>query len=449
VTRTVPLVGAVVVNYDGGEMTTTCVASLLASEWPSESLRVVLVDNASSDGITDRVERDWPMVHVVRNSENLGFAGGCNSGIRELGDADYVALVNNDATVEPGWLAPLVAALVDDPELGAACPKILFAGEYRELTLRVPTHRRGRGDRRDLGLRLGGARVGGADVTARMQLVEGFWGREPVDRAGDGQWTSAQATVRLPADQGTRTAQLLLGSDATPTANVMSGAITSGAATTDLEVPTTPAWCDASLDGPLLRVINNVGSVLTADGYGADRGFQAPDDGQFEEAQDVFAWCGAGVLLRRAHLDDIGLFDERLFLYYEDLELAWRGSARGWRYRYVPESIVHHLHAASTIEGSAFKDRFNERNRLLVLTRHARAADVWRAIARYLITTGSYAKRDLLARALHGRLPRTIFVSRRLRAFGAFVVRAPGALRSRRRDRRDGAQPLRIRPRSR
>jgi len=437
VSRSSPLVGVVVVNYDGGELTIACLASLAASDWPADRLRLVLVDNASRDGVTDRVERETPDVNVIRSSKNLGFAGGCNVGIRTLGDADYVALVNNDATVDPGWLRPLVATLEKDAALGAACPKILFAGSYREITMEVPTHRRGRGDRRLLGLRLSGARVDGVDVSARTQFVGDFLGSEPPDRAGNGEWTGGRPTVRLPVSGISRSsAELRVASDAPKTARVASGE-----AVDHLEVPTAPDWRATPLSGPPLTIINNVGSLLTDDWDGADRGYLCRDDGQFDDTQEVFAWCGAGVLLRRAHLDDIGLFDERLFLYYEDLELAWRGQARGWRYRYVPEAVVHHLHAASTVEGSSFKERFNERNRLLVLTRHARAGVVWRAIGRFLLTTGSYARRDVVARALSGRRPSTVILRRRLGVLGAFLFRAPGALRSRSSDRRSPARP--------
>src|SRR6266404_3266196 len=57
---------------------------------------------------------------------------------------------------------------------------------------------------------------------------------------------------------------------------------------------------------------------------GGDRGFRQPDRGQYDEPADVFGACGASVLLRRELLEDVGLFDERLFMYGEDLDLAWR-----------------------------------------------------------------------------------------------------------------------------
>ena len=85
-------------------------------------------------------------------------------------------------------------------------------------------------------------------------------------------------------------------------------------------------------------VINNAGSALYPGGYGGDRGFLERDAGQYDEPAEVFAWCGGAVLLSKAYLDDVGLFDERLFLYYEDTDLSWRGRLRGWRYVYEPTS---------------------------------------------------------------------------------------------------------------
>ena len=132
-----------------------------------------------------------------------------------------------------------------------------------------------------------------------------------------------------------------------------------------------------------------------------------------------------GVLLRAAYLDDVGLFDEGLFLYYEDLELAWRGSTRGWRYRYVPTSVVRHVHTASSVNGSAFKRYFDERNRLLVLSRHGSAAETARAAGRSLLVTASYARRDVVAPVLAGGSPHPEIVRDRLRAWGGFAATVP------------------------
>src|SRR4029079_1900891 len=105
-------------------------------------------------------------------------------------------------------------------------------------------------------------------------------------------------------------------------------------------------WVEVALQGPPVDVINNVGSALYPHAFGGDRGFLEADGGQYDEPADVFAWCGGAVLLRRAYLDDVGLFDERLFLYYEDTDLSWRGRLRGWGYRSGPSSVVRHRHAA-------------------------------------------------------------------------------------------------------
>ena len=141
--------------------------------------------------------------------------------------------------------------------------------------------------------------------------------------------------------------------------------------------------------------MNNVGTHLVEDGYAADRGWLERDHGQYERAEDVFAWCGAAVLLRGDYLRDVGTFDERLFLYSEDVELAWRGLGRGWRHRYVPGSVVRHVHAA-TAQRSTRTATLKERNRLLVLVRHARPGVLARALLRYVLVTASYARRDLL-----------------------------------------------------
>ena len=107
---TEPRIRIVVLTYDGGQMTIDCLTSIRALDWPSDRLEVVLVDNGSLDDVAERVRREFPEVVVLEPLANLGFAGGCNLGIRHGVEGslaehfDHVALINNDATIESTWL---------------------------------------------------------------------------------------------------------------------------------------------------------------------------------------------------------------------------------------------------------------------------------------------------------------------------------------------------------
>jgi GT2 family glycosyltransferase len=113
-------------------------------------------------------------------------------------------------------------------------------------------------------------------------------------------------------------------------------------------------------------LLNSAGLMLSWNGYGEDRGFHQRDLGQFDQPAEVFGACGASLLLRRAMLDDVGVFDEALFMYYEDLDLAWRARLRGWRFVYEPRAEVWHVHSATAGSRSPFFHFHDERNRVLV-----------------------------------------------------------------------------------
>ena len=421
----------VIVNHNGGELTLSCLDSLEKSDWPSDSLELVMVENGSTDGVAAQVAAERPRVRVIDAGGNLGFAGGCNLAMADLAGVDYVALVNNDAQVEPGWLAPLVGALEDDPSVGAANPKILFADRFLDIALSSATATRGLGDRRPLGVRVSGATVDGKDAWGRLQLVSGFWGLE---HGNDGEatfeWTNGDAHLRVPAGHhdGPTTCELRLAVDEDRTVLVRSGGQTS-----ELHVTRTPTWFPVPLDGEPFDVLNNVGSVVLPDGHGADRGYLERDEGQFDRVEEVFAWCGAAVLLSRDYLDRVGLFEERYFLYYEDFDLSWRGRAQGWRYLYAPQSVVRHVHSASSVEGSRLFQHYDERNRLLTLTRNAPTGLALREAGRHLLITGSYARRDILMPLIRRRPLSPETVRRRMQAYGAYVRLLPEAVAGRRR----------------
>lgn len=117
-----PRVSFIVVNYNGGDMLGRCLASIGAQTL--RDFELIVVDNGSSDGSHERIDRSDPRLHCLRFEENLGFAEANNRALTRC-RGQYVALVNNDVTLHPDWSAALVVALDADPTLGAAAGRIV------------------------------------------------------------------------------------------------------------------------------------------------------------------------------------------------------------------------------------------------------------------------------------------------------------------------------------
>ena len=433
-----PRVRVVVLNYDGGDMTIRCLEALRAVDWPVEALEVVLVDNASIDGIAPVVAREMPDVHLIEHTHNAGFAGGCNLGLRELEGVDYVALLNNDAVPERNWLRPLVEALESDPTLGAANSKIVFRPEFVTLRVDAPTFRPS-GEGRELGVKITGLAVDGVEVWDDVQFAEGC---HSVQTRGSGPdqlcWTGPYGEIRVPIEPGASLPAAIEVELTAERAKVV--CLAAGGPQVEAPVSDQPSWHRIPVAGPRYDVINNVGSRLVHGGYGGDRGFLEPDDGQYDEPEEVFAWCGGAVLLSVRYLRDVGTFDDGYFMYYEDTDLSWRGRLAGWRYRYVPESVVRHDHAASSKENSAMFTHFVERNRFLTLARNAPWSMFAEASYVYLRDTAVIFDRDVARRLVHRQRPSPDLVARRLRAYAAFVRRLPTTLGTRRRQHVDATR---------
>lgn len=103
-----PDVSIVIVSWNGRQYLDACLSAVAAQEGVNSE--TILVDNASSDGTVDHVRERFPWVRIVALSENRGFAGGNNAGVREA-RGRFVALLNNDTVVEPGWLQALMAGI--------------------------------------------------------------------------------------------------------------------------------------------------------------------------------------------------------------------------------------------------------------------------------------------------------------------------------------------------
>ncbi len=127
----------VILNWNGARLLPDCISALARQTYRDFGL--VLVDNGSIDGsdrLLDDLERtaqpDWlaaplPQVaHVIRNTDNLGFAEGNNVALRDVG-SPYVALLNNDAIADPDWLGELVKVARGAPrDVGMVASTMLF-----------------------------------------------------------------------------------------------------------------------------------------------------------------------------------------------------------------------------------------------------------------------------------------------------------------------------------
>lgn len=429
-----PTVRVVVLNYDGGQMTLDCLDSILASDWPSDRLDVVMVDNGSLDDVVDRVAADerYRAITVLEPLANLGFAAGCNLGISHPGEYDYVALVNNDATVDPGWLRAMVAAAESDERIGAVNAKLLFADRYHGIDFDVPgaTHI-ARGEGRLLGVRVQAVRLDGERVDDRLAFDERFHGEEtPQPDEGEeiARWSSRRGALRVVADGSAPSRISVRLWCREPRVVTLRSSIDERT----VDVHDEAVWVDVAIPPEPFDVVNNVGSNLYVGGFGGDRGFLEPDRGQFDEPVDVFAWCGGAVLLGRAYLDDVGLFDERFFLYYEDTDLSWRGRLRGWNHRYEPSAIVRHEHAASSGAGSPLFLYYTERNRLLTLAKNAPARLAWRSGLGEIRRLVFSILRNYLKRPLTLRLPVRADVAHRWAVTTGYLQRLPEVLADRR-----------------
>jgi GT2 family glycosyltransferase len=132
--ETPPLVYAVVLAWNQLQETRECLESLACSDYPN--LRLLVVDNGSTDGTSEIIPREFPQVDVTRLEQNGGVTQGYNRGIEVAlqNGADYVMPMNNDTVVHPKMVSELVKTFEDRPKTGMAAPKIYhYYGDQKRL----------------------------------------------------------------------------------------------------------------------------------------------------------------------------------------------------------------------------------------------------------------------------------------------------------------------------
>lgn len=118
-----PLVSIITVNYNQADVTCAMLESLKRSAY--QNIEVIVVDNASKENPTAKINAVYHAAQIILSKENLGFAGGNNLGIQAAKGA-YLFFVNNDTELTPDLIQNLLEPFSRIQQLGVACPKIYY-----------------------------------------------------------------------------------------------------------------------------------------------------------------------------------------------------------------------------------------------------------------------------------------------------------------------------------
>lgn len=257
----------IVLNWNGADDTLNCVESLQQQTLRPE---IIIVDNNSSDDSVERFEdhiksqkKDAPI--LIKNSQNLGFAGGINTGLiyTKEHNFEYIGVLNPDAIADKKWCRALVDELSTHLDCGIA--------------------------------------------TGIMQRRDG-------------------------------------------------------------------------------KTLDTTGDFYTTWGLPGPRNRDEPVKNAPSKPGEVFGATGGGAIYRAAIFDDIDMFDEDFFMYYEDVDLSFRAQLAGWKVRFTPEAIAYHKVGASSkkVPGLAVYNTF--KNLPLVFIKNVPRQLFWYIGIRFFIT---------------------------------------------------------------
>jgi GT2 family glycosyltransferase len=122
-----PKVIVLILSYNGKHLLDDSVFSYLENDYPN--FKVVVIDNGSSDGTEDYVEKNFPEAKVIRLEKNQGYSGGFNFGLKyafEENNADYVLITNNDVKADKKVISELVKVAETDSKIGFVIGKVYY-----------------------------------------------------------------------------------------------------------------------------------------------------------------------------------------------------------------------------------------------------------------------------------------------------------------------------------
>ena len=427
-----PFVSIITVNFNGIFFLKTLFDSIASLNYPKEKLQVIMVDNGSTDGSVSYVKSSYPFVEILKINKNLGFAGGNNEGAKAA-RGDYIAFINNDCAVEKDWLSSLVRTMrekeAQNIKIGGAGSKVLFYFKY--LSLRISfdrfTHSNSLNESEEgfealikgFKINAGNDEYSQNDPDGRGAYKKNLFGfanksfKYPsgfcdLDRDEDKniiRRVRNNAVVRVPvADMGRDMELEFLVSFLEPAVNFkifLENDNSDGAPEISLfdfkeksikggksfeggdinnKKRLTNSQGEPDFTKVVLRIpseqyshcqsiVNSCGSMINKAFYAKEINYECADDESVVKPFEVFALPGSSFIINKKLAEETGLFDEKFFTYYEDIDFFWRAVLKGWRFFAVPESVSRHFHCGSGEEWSHSFTYHVLRNRLLMIYR--------------------------------------------------------------------------------
>ena len=271
----------IIVSWNTRQTTCDCIRSIYGQ--PSKvDYEVIVVDNASSDGSVDMVNREFPEVIIISNSENRGFAAANNQGIA-VAQGRYVLLLNSDTIVLDGAIDKVVAFADTHPKAGITGCRVLNEDKTLQLScFMFPSV---------LNMTLW--------ITYLFKLFprSRFFGRERM------------------------------------------------------------TWWDR------------------------------------DDVREVDVLTGCFMLVRRESLEQVGLMDERFFMYFEETDWCYRFKQEGWKVMFTPNAEIIHLGGASSKQIRAAMVKQWRKSMLLFFKKHKSISEylsAWFLIMLFLLTRVPY-----------------------------------------------------------
>ncbi len=361
-----PYCSILILNYFGEKIIGNTLKSVVELNYPADRYEIIIVDNDSKDKsrqILESFAASHKNVRLIFLNKNLGFARGNNIGIKRA-KGEYVALLNNDCVVEKNWLRELVNTAGGDSKIFAVSSKILIYPKYLDLNITIDPSisfiysSLQKSNLYQFNTRRIYLNIIKKETQCYMQV--------PFDSVND-QSVELQFVFNIKDERGKNLDELINFPDRN------ASVIDSTRNKDEIVYSVRINLLNQITKNRTVSKIQNAGIIPFHDGYARDIGaiisdsnsFYEYDQGQYDQEIEIYAFCGAAVLLNKNILEKIGYLDESFFMYYEDVEISERARLNGYKIYYSPKAGVRHIHALSSSEGSAFFVYNVEKGRLL------------------------------------------------------------------------------------